>query len=1427
MDVYSTSFTIPRASGAATFAEDELPSSSPTIPAASDQSAAVEGSNAPGVVAGLGSGASGSASLGNGFGLDAGNNSSGVAGVASSYLAGNDLSRTETARPRSSDTHNFAGRMGSMRSRLPPSVKAFMPAAFGGSKRTSERIAEAVGPNAEREGDTEGEDEASGSSAPTGASSKKTGETDAAVDKEAKPETGTGAIGTELAAATASKNRDSRSTVGTNSSVDFSSAASASADSTSPSTIPPLGSGSSTKAVGEGMQTPSEPRSTTHSASGSFSNIFGQQQQTSQGQGSQQSQRRNPSIDLNDSMHKLATETMSKHQCIVNFTAVSRQGQPTFHANGSSTSLSSDSFPRQQNFNAASATGILPFPSRYPYNHYAQGFGHDSGANAFGVAPHLFPLGGGSTTSLNSLNPPNQASAPASLAPPRPSANGSNKAPATQQYNFHLSGSYQQVMAARGAILREHPFKARSKLKVPRNDVLEILPGSPTSSTPSEHLRADVRRKLDEIAIATRTNISVQGLEKRGTDLGYGLETERNAQVAIAGPFEGAEQARIRVMVMLDEMSGLQVEASEIDCKLHNIIGGRKRCVIQRIQEETSTNIYLPTPFSDVLSSSPSPSIASRQNTIYIAGEYFGVQRARDMLFQVSLHKSKSIISRDVAILPRKIDWMLGERLEELRTIMLDNATFIKLPLLGSQTSIVSVYGDNRVNIERSIRSMMQLACQFYIASLWLLPFSFDAFQTPASLSAPQITPILKHVSNASGAEIVFKSNCFEIHGLEGEVRHAVTLILDIDAVKSFNFEVRFQIELANEHREFISGKKNGKINKIMKQGVRIKFETFNDYNFLIDVSSNDRVGALQGLSLLQEELPAEVSFHVPESYHKRIIGVGGKNIQRTMKKYGIYVKFYSKQDLDVETYPFLDAEDNVIARTPAKNAMNLDNLKQAVMELVSPKDKDYVTETVPIARRYHRSLLGEKGIFIHDIEEKLGCTIRFPPPELANDLVSIFGSESQIHIAAQMLLDHVPFEAEFRTPNSSELGKVIASHDFVALAERVKRDLNINIVPVANKTQTGEAVFKLRLNRSNADFLPASKDALEDFLLSRNVDVYDSPARARSDSFASSFPHFATKLISTAAESTDSFQTDAARYQQAQERSRLRAATSTPDIKALFDSPAQSSINNSTFAPIPSMGPGSASTTNSPLIPSSLYPSPYQDTMSSASSLGGGDVWGMPRYVPPPPPQSSHSYSHPHHHHQQHHPHHHHSSSSGITFPQHNARLSDDVKLSYNRNASDALEADERIKALRKPRSFAHRAQSLDIGALAAQQAAQQAAAIGRSGGGVGVGGVPMGGTGMHGVGGSPLPPSMPTMQRPYGAIGSSPMPSSQVFAGSSLGPNAGNASHFGPSPVSGGHMSTSSNPRMHSASTHGPEPSTTDEVLRSLAQLQFPPSS
>ena len=71
--------------------------------------------------------------------------------------------------------------------------------------------------------------------------------------------------------------------------------------------------------------------------------------------------------------------------------------------------------------------------------------------------------------------------------------------------------------------------------------------------------------------------------------------------------------------------------------------------MLQTIQEETATNIYLPSPLQGLLgpdfsqspsNTSPNGSASkSSMNTIWITGEFFGVQRARDMLYQMSLNK--------------------------------------------------------------------------------------------------------------------------------------------------------------------------------------------------------------------------------------------------------------------------------------------------------------------------------------------------------------------------------------------------------------------------------------------------------------------------------------------------------------------------------------------------------------------------------------------------------------------------------------------------------------------------------------------------------------------------------------------------------------------------------------------------------------------
>ena len=65
-------------------------------------------------------------------------------------------------------------------------------------------------------------------------------------------------------------------------------------------------------------------------------------------------------------------------------------------------------------------------------------------------------------------------------------------------------------MAARGAILRELPRDNRTVLKVPRTDILE----SPMATTSA--LKADVKRRLDDIAVDSRAHIAVLNIASAG-----------------------------------------------------------------------------------------------------------------------------------------------------------------------------------------------------------------------------------------------------------------------------------------------------------------------------------------------------------------------------------------------------------------------------------------------------------------------------------------------------------------------------------------------------------------------------------------------------------------------------------------------------------------------------------------------------------------------------------------------------------------------------------------------------------------------------------------------------------------------------------------------------------------------------------------------
>lgn len=425
---------------------------------------------------------------------------------------------------------------------------------------------------------------------------------------------------------------------------------------------------------------------------------------------------------------------------------------------------------------------------------------------------------------------------------------------------------------------------------------------------------------------------------------------------------------------------------------------------------------------------------------------------------------------------------------------MFISGAYIQFPQVGSGDNRITVCAENRVNAERTLRALNFQASSIYEACFYFNPpeggdLLFDTSNT-------NITNLVAQLSKVSGSEVVFKHDpgSIEVLGTERAIRNVYQTLQDTPLIQTHHKYTVFRVESSNDQRDFISGKKNGKINKIMKtSGAKIKFIPFiNDYNFVIEVESTSFAKALDGLTLMQEELPAEISFYVPESYHKRIIGVGGKNIQRIMKKYGVYVKFSNTEEF-ASLGGYYSNQDNVVARTPMKNQINLDNLRHAVLDLVNPKDRNYTTQTIQIPFYLHNQLVHkyQDTILGEDLMKRTNTHIFWPDAELASDTVELLGPQANLPLAIQILKSVTPVDYDLHVPMSQNVTNAVQSEAYQnSLANVISHEFNMAL---SFRMEQENPVFRLSTTRNKVNTeLPKALLVLVDFLKRNQIPLYD-----------------------------------------------------------------------------------------------------------------------------------------------------------------------------------------------------------------------------------------------------------------------------------------------------------------------------------------------
>lgn len=521
--------------------------------------------------------------------------------------------------------------------------------------------------------------------------------------------------------------------------------------------------------------------------------------------------------------------------------------------------------------------------------------------------------------------------------------------------------------------------------------------------------RNDVVEHMDQIAENTKADIFLlesKSKRKDSDSISFASNMEKSMdnrlRIYIYGDSESSENAKTRLLIMIDQLLQRFVDLFRVELSLHNLISGRQRRNIKLIESATGAAIYFPPMFPAVFGYTPPGSVPLRsRDDIIITGDSMdNILQAKKRLNDL-VQATKTFV-KDVQITTNKMDCILLERLDKIRKIIEANGSYVLLPPLGSRSGHIRVQATDILNVERTVREIMGLAGQFYSASWWVThPETSQRQPTPSDVRA-----MLPDICINSGAEVTFEKFNFHINGSDDSVKAAMSIINVLPFVRKAQSTLRVKVELANEHKEFVSGKKNGKINKIMSQSnVQIVFDGFNEYNFYIDVRGAQYEATKNGLDLVELEMPASISFHVPDQYHKRIIGIGGQHIQRIMKKYSVFVKFSNamdrggigKDDDDIKV-------DNVICRTPARNADNLELVKQEIMDMVEKVDAEFVSEQVPVDRLYHRELVARMQE-IEELEKKWNCKITFPGTEAASDIITVSGPEWQVPQAVDEFL--------------------------------------------------------------------------------------------------------------------------------------------------------------------------------------------------------------------------------------------------------------------------------------------------------------------------------------------------------------------------------------------------------------------------------------
>ncbi|KAL6452995.1 KHD4 Ky domain-containing protein 4 [Candida maltosa Xu316] len=460
-------------------------------------------------------------------------------------------------------------------------------------------------------------------------------------------------------------------------------------------------------------------------------------------------------------------------------------------------------------------------------------------------------------------------------------------------------------------------------------------------------------------------------------------------------------------------LNSYTIDCIDMQLSMIPVLGGVDLFNFHQVAKQTKANIYVP----DLLPNLFNSNIISNNKdmSIWITAKNIGELLLAKFVINKLVEDQRQLITKRVIISKEKLDSIIMNNQRDLLKIMFKYGVFIQLPSLGElDNCTIIVQGCIRESVYDCTNDINGIVSNCY---------AMDVISTLNELGMSQI------IQNQKTCVLTANQYGLQVTGRSDEFKYVLSQLI------GNSMAIKLRLELGVQQREFISGKKNGKLIKILNQVQnvpKINFTSFNEYNFYIDIEATSNLQMIsQTLNLMELEMPSEMKFNVPEVFHKSIIGNGGAIIQSIMKKYNVFIKF-SSTNTSPNMYS-LKRNNNVLIKCPRKNEKNMTLAKYEIDQLVykccmnfnTPQPNTittiYHSIKFQLLKSHYLMLINNNKLGqVNKIESDYQSFINFPTSiEDFNSsnklLIDMKGSESKVKHCAKQLKKILPNNYEFK----------------------------------------------------------------------------------------------------------------------------------------------------------------------------------------------------------------------------------------------------------------------------------------------------------------------------------------------------------------------------------------------------------------------------